>query len=186
MLVHTRSRRRGTTLVELALIYPLTFLLTLGMVVGALGIAKYNEVAYLAREAARYASTHGGQYAFDGAQKSITGPNAAAWQTQMTNEPAVSSNTNLTNYVTSRAMLLDPTQLSISVSWTVQQTHPEYTPPNYPNYADTTVDANGVPAQTVIYNNVIVTISYDWTPEVFTFLGGPFHLSSTSQIPMQY
>jgi hypothetical protein len=165
----------------MAIIYPLTFMLTLGMIVGAMGIAKYNEVAYLAREAARYASTHGGQYAFDGAQKSITGPNASAWQTQLTNEPPVASSADLTNFIASHAMLLDSSQVNAAVSWTIPST---YTPSNYPNYASTSLDKNGVPAQIVIYNNVIVTISYNWMPEFY--LIGPITLSSTSQMPMQY
>src|SRR6516162_5245998 len=58
-----RQRRPGATVVECALVYPVFLLLLLGMLVGAAGIFRYSQLASLAREAARYASVHGGQYA---------------------------------------------------------------------------------------------------------------------------
>src|SRR5262249_20810347 len=51
--------QRAAVLVESAIIYPAVFLLLLGLAVGGAGIFRYQEVASLAREAARYASTHG-------------------------------------------------------------------------------------------------------------------------------
>src|SRR5947209_18614120 len=66
MLRRSRSKARaGVTVVECAVVYPITFLLLLGLVVGALGIVRYQEVAALARSGARYASTHGAQYRKD-------------------------------------------------------------------------------------------------------------------------
>ena len=52
-------------MVEASIIYPVTFLILLSLVVGAMGIFRYQEVSHLAREAARYASTHGAQYRKD-------------------------------------------------------------------------------------------------------------------------
>jgi hypothetical protein len=49
--------------VESAFVYPVVFLLLLGMLVGAAGIFRYSQLSSLSREAARYASVHGGQYA---------------------------------------------------------------------------------------------------------------------------
>jgi Flp pilus assembly protein TadG len=57
------QRRPGATLVECAFVYPVLFLLVLGMMVGAGGIFRYSQLASLAREGARYAVVHGGQYA---------------------------------------------------------------------------------------------------------------------------
>src|SRR6202008_8279 len=51
----------GTTMVETAVVLPVTMLLTLGLIVGAMGVFRYQEVSTLAREGARYASTHGYQ-----------------------------------------------------------------------------------------------------------------------------
>jgi Flp pilus assembly protein TadG len=62
-MLHTRrkSRRRGGTVVECAVIYPLTFLLIIGLMVGGFGVFRYQEVASVAREGARWASVHGYQ-----------------------------------------------------------------------------------------------------------------------------
>src|SRR4051812_20155261 len=67
MLLHTQRRARsGATVVECALVLPLTFFLLLTLMVGATGVFRYQEVATLAREGARYASTHGYQWRKDG------------------------------------------------------------------------------------------------------------------------
>src|SRR4051794_3955305 len=60
-----RLRRRGTTAVEAAIVYPVVLLLTLGVVIVGLGVFRYQQVANLAREGARYAAVHGGQWAAD-------------------------------------------------------------------------------------------------------------------------
>jgi Flp pilus assembly protein TadG len=125
--------------VEAALVYPAAFLLILGLISGGLGIFRYQEVASLAREGSRWASTHGSQYAQD------TGKTAAASQ-------------EVTNYVQSKAVGLDLTKLSVATTWN---------PNNQPR--------NGV---------VTVTVSYQWSPEVY--LIGTITLSSTSRMPMSY
>jgi Flp pilus assembly protein TadG len=60
-----REARKGVTLVECAVIYPLAFLLAVGLVVGGMGMFRYQQMASLARETARYASVHGTLYARD-------------------------------------------------------------------------------------------------------------------------
>jgi Flp pilus assembly protein TadG len=60
-----RTRRRGTTIVECALVYPVTMLLLLGTVVVGVGVFEYQQLQFLAREGARYASVHGPTYASD-------------------------------------------------------------------------------------------------------------------------
>jgi len=69
-----RSRRRGATLVEAALVLPLVLMFTLGLVVFGLGSYRYQQVAALAREGARYASVHGGQWAADVNNNTLTTP----------------------------------------------------------------------------------------------------------------
>jgi hypothetical protein len=60
-----RQPRPAATLVECAIIYPVTFLILIGLLVGAMGMFRYQEMASLSREAARYASVHGTEYARD-------------------------------------------------------------------------------------------------------------------------
>jgi Flp pilus assembly protein TadG len=99
-------RRHGATAVEAALVYPAAFLLILGLISGGMGIFRYQEVASLAREGSRWASTHGSQYAQD------TGKAAATAQ-------------DVTTYVQSRAVGLDLTKLAVTTTW-----NPNNQPPN--------------------------------------------------------
>jgi Flp pilus assembly protein TadG len=167
MLLPPTHRRRGVVLVESAVIYSVALLLVLGLIVGGVGMYRYQEVAHLAREGARFAATHGGNYQKDG------------WPDR-TGVPAITSNESMLNYLLPRALLLDPSQLQVTVSWTAPAS---VTPANSPSYVDP--DPTLVPpGQKVIQNNVRVTVSYQWMPEVF--LVGPINLTSTSQMPMSY
>ena len=60
MLRRNSPPRSGGTLVEMAVILPVVFLLIFGLIVGGIGIFHYQEVARLAREGARWAAVHAG------------------------------------------------------------------------------------------------------------------------------
>src|SRR5258708_5663079 len=62
---HTHSQRRGAALVEAAIVYPVLWLLLIGVVVVGLGVFRYNQVASLAREGSRYACVRCAQYKTD-------------------------------------------------------------------------------------------------------------------------
>ena len=94
-----RKPRSGVTVVECAVVYPAVFLFILGLVVGAAGIFRYQELASLARRAARYAAVHGKQYAKD------TGNTAAT--------PADIYNA----VIAPNAVALTPAHLSYSISY---------------------------------------------------------------------
>jgi len=167
LLCSTRSPRRGVTVVESAFVLPVALLLTLGLIVGGLGMYRYQEVAHLAREGARYASAHGGRYAMEG----IPG---------ITGVPAINTSQDLRDWLLPRTIILDPQQLQVDVSWTAP---PNIQPPNWPSWADP--DPNVTPpGSKVITNNVRVTVTYQWFPEAY--LIGPITLSSTSQLQMAY
>ena len=55
------TRRPGVTIIEGAIVYPVLLTLMLILIVGAMGIFRYQQVASLARQGARYASVHGYQ-----------------------------------------------------------------------------------------------------------------------------
>jgi Flp pilus assembly protein TadG len=163
---HAR-RRRGATVVEFAVVAPVVLLLMFAQIVGGLGVFRYQELAHLARDCARYACTHGGNYQREGIA-------------QMTGVPAIASSSDLSDFLARNAVLLDPSRIELSVSWTGPN---GVTPVNMPTYDDT--DPNRVPpGQFVIQNNVIVTLKYQWFPEVGFF--GPITLTSTSEMPMSY
>jgi Flp pilus assembly protein TadG len=87
-------------MVEAALVLPLTLLILLGMFIGGLGVFRYQEVAFLAREGSRYASVHGSQYA-----KEVSGATAATPQDIYDNA------------IAPRIVCLDLSQLTYSVTW---------------------------------------------------------------------
>jgi hypothetical protein len=153
-------------------------MLLLGLFIGGMGVFRYQEVSHLAREGARYASTHGGMYQQAGLPTS-------------TGVPAISSlnDSNLTTVLQARSVSLNPNYLTVNVDWYLDGTSPperpsdisSSTPNNYP-YC---VDPNADPPGSVVYqNNVKVTVTYQWTPELYVI--GPITLSSTSVMPMSY
>jgi Flp pilus assembly protein TadG len=91
--------RRGVTLVECAIIYPLTLLLLLGILIGGLGMFRYHEVASLAREGARYASVRGTKYA------------------QQPGKTAATQADVYTNAIKPRLVMLDESLLTCTVTW---------------------------------------------------------------------
>jgi Flp pilus assembly protein TadG len=97
------SRRRAATLVECAIVYPVLFLFLIGLAVGGAGIFRYQEVSSLAREAARYASTHGAQYRQDTGQ---TVGDPTVWSTDIYN-----------NSISPNAVALDPSSLNYTCTW---------------------------------------------------------------------
>ena len=106
--------RRGAVSVETAVVFPVAILLLLGLVVGGMGIFRYQQVAWLAREGARYASVRGTDYA-----KEVSGAKAATKQD-------VYNNVILPN-----ATVLDTSKLSYDVTW--NSTNSAYTVTN--NYS---------------------------------------------------
>jgi Flp pilus assembly protein TadG len=167
LLSHRACRRRGATVVEFAFVAPVALLILFAQIIGGAGVSRYQELAHLARDAARYASTHGGLYQQEGIA-------------QKTGVATVFSANDLKSFLASKAVLLSPDKMEISVSWTAPST---LTPINMPTFVDT--NPNLVPpCQTVIQNYVIVTLKYKWFPEAY--LTGPITLTSTSEMPMSY
>jgi Flp pilus assembly protein TadG len=91
--------RPAAIVIELAVIGPITFLLLLGLLIGGMGIFRYQEVASLAREASRWASVHGTQYQQD------------------TGYPAATAQDVYNNVIAPNATSLDKSKLSYSVTW---------------------------------------------------------------------
>ena len=94
-----RSRPRGATIIEFAVVCPLVVFILFATIVGGLGVFRYQQVASLARQGARYASVHGAQYA---KEKNL----AAATATDIA-----------TNIVQANAAALKPEYLTCTVTW---------------------------------------------------------------------
>ena len=95
--------RRAATVVECAIVLPFTLFLLFALVVGAMGVFRYQEVATLAREGARYASTHGYQHRKD---SNLAEGTPAEWKSDI-----------YTNAILPRVVALDLSRLSYTVTW---------------------------------------------------------------------
>ena len=94
-----RKNRCGAATVEFAVCCPVVFILLLGTMVGALGVFRYQQTAELAREAARWACVHGGQYA------------------EETGNPAASPQDIYDSVIEPLAMGMDRRRLTYEVTW---------------------------------------------------------------------
>ena len=149
--------RRGATLVEFAIIGPLVFLLLIGFAVLAMGVFRYQEVAYLARQGARHASIHGAQYRID---NQLPPGNQATWTDEIR-----------TQAVLPHIASLDANRLTVAAAWSAGD-----------NRANAGNSSNGFAS--TIPNAVTVTVTYSWMPEAY--LVGPFQLQSSATMPMSY
>jgi Flp pilus assembly protein TadG len=93
------QQRRGTTAVEFGITCPIVFFLVFAIVVGGLGVFRYQEVAAAAREGARWASMHGSQYAKESGQPAATAADIYA------------------NAILPASFGLDTAKLTYSVTW---------------------------------------------------------------------
>ncbi len=157
MLVRTHRRRRGATVVEAAIVLPLTFFLILGLIIGGMGIYRYQQVASLARQGARYLSTHGAQYRKDAGQPVGT---PADWKADMYNNEL---NPPPSSQKPRRIVALDPAYLSIDATWPAVVNQPG-APDNWQG------------------SKVTVKVTYQWLPDLY--LIGPINLKSESTMPI--
>jgi Flp pilus assembly protein TadG len=153
--------RKGAVLVESAFVYPLLFLMLFGLIVGGMGIYRYQAVACMAREAVRYASVRGSDWQVTTNQKSPTQEQIAQ------------------TVVAPLAVAMDTTQLTTTVEL-INGVSGTATAWDNSNQATTSLNANGQP----VANRVRVTITYNWYPELL--LGGPIALQSVSETPMSF
>lgn len=99
MFRHAHRHRRGTTVIEFAVVAPILFFLLLATMIGGMGVFRYHQVASLAREASRWACVHGGQYEKE------------------TGNPAATPEDIYNTVIRPGATLLDLEHLSYEVSW---------------------------------------------------------------------
>jgi Flp pilus assembly protein TadG len=94
-----RECRPAAAAVEFAMVAPVAVLLLIGLAVGGLGMFRYQQCAYLAREGSRYASVHGADYARE------------------TGNPAATPEDVYQQAIAPNATALDPSQLTYAVTW---------------------------------------------------------------------
>src|SRR5262245_2262943 len=128
--------RPGATVVECAIVLPFTLFLLFALVIGSMGIFRYQEVATLAREGARYASTHGYQYRKDAGQAAGTDDD---WRSDI-----------YTNAIAPRMVAVDPNRVTFTASWPDVVNQPGK-PDNWPgSKVDVTVSYDWFPEMYLI------------------------------------
>jgi hypothetical protein len=199
MMLRTKIRKRtGVYTLEAAFVFPITFFLLLMIVIGSLGIFRYQECAYLARMGTRYGSVHGDNYWYY--QRNLRPPNsspgtAASPASYVSTDPTTGAQTTFLSYTPTSSttgpgtytawaddiygnriypnlMLLSPTYTSCRVDWPTVAFNPSM-PDNAPG------------------SQIRVTVTYHWIPELSFWLPGvgsvtygPYDLTSTSSMPI--
>lgn len=90
-------------MIEMAIILPLLILLLIGLCLGELGAFRYQQVAALAHESARWASVHGKEYA------------------KATNKTIATKDDILQNVIKPRAIGLDLSKITHELLWNPEQ-----------------------------------------------------------------
>ncbi len=157
-----RKARPGTILAEAAFVYPVLFLLVLGIVLLGLGVFRYQQVAHASREASRWASVHGEQYAKEN------------------NTTASTPQDVYTNAILPHAAGMQTEGLTYSVTW---NTDASGNPDKRPTRIVMVVDpVTGLSKDVSRSNTVTVTVTYTWNTGLF----GSLPVSSTSVNTISY
>jgi Flp pilus assembly protein TadG len=151
-------RRRGTQAVEAAVVLPVMLLLLLGLIVGGMGVFRYQQVAWLAQEAARWTCVRGGDYQKD------------------TNANSPTQDQVLQQAVLPLATGMDTSQLALKVQWIDQGTN---TIQDWDSAPKDIKSLNG--AGEYVTNTLRTTITYNWSPGLFL---GTVTLTSVCEVPM--
>jgi Flp pilus assembly protein TadG len=161
MLVRTSTRRRGATLVELAVVQPIFFLLLFGILTGGILIFNYQQVAWLSRETSRRASVRGSQYAKETGNLSPTKADL------------------LQTVVLPLAYTMDPKQVTLDVFVVDGNTG---VPPDWDSSPKTPYDIQSDGSK--VANTVRVRVTYQWNP-LYPFTS-PITLQAISEVPMSF
>lgn len=161
MICRSIRCRRAAMTVEAAIVLPVMLFLLLALIIGGMGVFRYQQVACQAREAARWASVRGNRW------------HAATRQTSPTQQQI------LQNAVLPFAAGMDTAQISIQVQW-INEVSGAVVPWDQSSKAPRSLTANNQG----VTNRIRVTVTYQWSPGVL--LSGSLNLSSTCEMPMSF
>jgi hypothetical protein len=157
---HPTVPRPAAVAIEAAFVLPAVILLILALVVGGMGVFRYQQVACLAREATRWAAVRGADYQ---KQTGKASPTEAQIKQQA---------------VLPLAVGIDPSGLTVAVEW-VDNGASTTTAWDKASRAVKTLSASG----DYVSSSVRVTVTYEWSPML---IPGTITLISVDQIPMSF
>ena len=135
-----RQRRRGAVLVETAMIYPLLFMIILGIILLGTAVFRYQQVAHCSREGARWAAVHGTKYC------------------EENSKPATTAADIFDNAIKPQAAGMGLSGLTYTVTWVQDQSQTSTTK---------VVDGSGQVTLVTRANTVSVTVNYSWNTGLF-------------------
>jgi Flp pilus assembly protein TadG len=155
-----RHIRRGAVTLETALVLPVMLFLLLMLIIGGIGVFRYQQVACLAREGARWGSVRG-----------------SAWALDM-DASAATQDDILQNAVLPLAVGMDTSKITMTAELVDGETG-----------AVTAWDSSRKSVQTLakttnlgVTNRIRVTVNYQWVPGVL--IPGTINMTSVSEVPM--
>jgi Flp pilus assembly protein TadG len=154
------QQRRGAVAVETAIVFPALVFVLVALVVGGMGVFRYQQTACLAREGARYACVRG-----------------SAWQ-QDTGQTSPTQAQIRTSGVLPLAAGMNAQDVAVQVQW-VNGATGEVVAWDSSSRAPTSQNASG----NLVQNTVRVTVTYTWSPGL---LIGPLTFQSVSEMPMSF
>lgn len=159
--LEARLPRRAAVTVETAIMLPVLLIMLLGILVGGMGVFRYQQIASLSREAARHAAVRG-----------------ASWQLE-TGRTSPTGDQILNDVVRSRAVSMDPGKLALTIEW-IDGVTGAVVAWDDSSKAPRSITAAGEP----VANRLRVTVTYRWMPE--WFLTGPITMQSVSEVPTSF
>jgi Flp pilus assembly protein TadG len=145
---------------ETAVVLGVLLVLMCGLIVGGIGVFRYQQVACTSREGARWASVRGYDYQTD---TGLSSPTAA----QVTADA-----------VLPLAVSMDPAAVTVQVQWIDEGSGTVWDWDAAPKYVRSIS-----PSGEYVANTVRVTVTYVWSPGIFW---NPITLQSVSQMPMSH
>jgi Flp pilus assembly protein TadG len=151
--------RSGAVAVEAAIVHPVMVFLLLSLIVGGMGVFRYQQVAGQAREAARYAAVHGSD-----------------WQ-KASDKPSPTEEEIIRDAVAPLAAGMDLKNLSVKITW-IDRTTAQATPWDQASKDPVSLAKSG----DYVTNRVRVTVVYEYWPPILWL--GRLELRSVCEFPM--
>jgi Flp pilus assembly protein TadG len=153
----TSRHRRAAVALETAIVLPVFLFLLLALIVGGIGVFRYQQVACLAREGARWGSVRGSLWAID------------SGQTAPTQEDI------LKNAVLPFAVGMDTAQITMRAEWIDGMTG-AVTPWDSSRKSTVLLSATN----DGVNNKIRITVNYAWSPGVL--VPGTVNMTSVSEM----
>jgi Flp pilus assembly protein TadG len=154
-------KRRGAMAVEAAVVHPVMMFLLLSLIVGGMGVFRYQQVAGQAREAARWAAVRGSD-----------------WE-KATDDTCPTQNDIMQKAVAPLAAGMDLKSLAVQVYWIDEATGQVVAWDKAPKDPLSLTKSGDY-----VTNKVRVSVTYQFSPQIF-FVGS-LQLKSVCEFPMAF